>query len=197
MTIRFNLALRIILRIVIISVAVLVTVSVRAMFHVQSERITGITFLASAVGLYLIFERVLPSVYAQSDRNAPKSWTKKVFTFADAVAVNVHDVAAAQQWYAEKLGLRYSSTKIAEATMVLGYSADDAQLYLTKISSSQRPDIQPSRPPIIFAKNLAAAHEYVSSRGVAVGPLRSDSGGNKFFRFRDLEGNELEVCQET
>jgi len=197
MTNLFNLAQRVLLKIVIISLAALVAISIRPIFHVQSNSITGMAFLASAFGLYLIFERALPSVYAQSDRQASKSWTKKVFTFPDAVAVNVHDVAAAQRWYAEKLGLRYSSTKDAEATMVLGYSADDAQLYFTKNSGGQRQDIPPSRPLIIFARNLTAAHEYLSSRGVAVEPLRSDSGGNKFFRFRDLEGNELEVCQET
>jgi catechol 2,3-dioxygenase-like lactoylglutathione lyase family enzyme len=197
MTNQFTLAQRVLLKVAIISLAALAAASIRVVFHVQRDSTTGIAFLAAAVGLYLIFERVLPSVYAQSDRRAPKTLTKKVFTFADAVAVKVHDVAAAQRWYAEKLGLHYSSTKSAEATMVLGYSADDAQLYFTKISGSQRPDIIPSRPPIIFARNLAAAHEYLSPRGVAVEPLRSDSGGNKFFRFRDLEGNELEVCQET
>src|SRR5271156_3261571 len=125
MTNLFNLAQRVLLKIVIISLAALVAISIRPIFHVQSNSITGIAFLASAFGLYLIFARALPSVYAQSDRQASKSWTKKVFTFPDAVAVNVHDVAAAQRWYAEKLGLRYSSTKDAEATMVLGYSADD------------------------------------------------------------------------
>src|SRR5712692_5605103 len=124
-------------------------------------------------------------------------WTKKVFSFQDAVTVEVRDLAAAQRWYSEKLGLHYSSTEIEEASMVLGYSHEDAQLYLVEVSGGKRSEGQPDRPPIIFASKLAAAHEYLSSRGVAVGPFQSDSGGNKFFRFRDLEGNELEVCQES
>jgi hypothetical protein len=32
---------------------------------------------------------------------------------------------------------------------------------------------------------------------IRVGRLQQDSGGNHFFLFRDLKGNELEVCQES
>ena len=45
-------------------------------------------------------------------------WTKKVLSFQDAVVVEVRDAAAAQRWYSEKLGLRYSSTKVEEASVV-------------------------------------------------------------------------------
>jgi catechol 2,3-dioxygenase-like lactoylglutathione lyase family enzyme len=124
-------------------------------------------------------------------------WTKKVFSFQDYVAVNVRDIVAAQQWYKEKMGLHYSSPDVQEADMLLGYSAEDAYLSLAKITGSERPDRRRGRPPIIFAGKLTAAHEYLSSRGVDVGDVQEDSGGNHFFRFRDLEGNELEVCQES
>jgi hypothetical protein len=33
-------------------------------------------------------------------------------------------------------------------------------------------------------------------RGTAVGPIEADSGGNQFFKIRDLEGNSIEVCVE-
>jgi catechol 2,3-dioxygenase-like lactoylglutathione lyase family enzyme len=123
-------------------------------------------------------------------------WTKRLFNSAGDVAVDAHDVAAAQRWYAEKLGLRYSSTEVEEASMELGYSPDDVVVYLTEVSGNERPDVQPRHPPIIFARKLPEAHEYLSSGGVDVGSIQSDSGGNQFFRFRDLEGNELEVYQE-
>jgi catechol 2,3-dioxygenase-like lactoylglutathione lyase family enzyme len=124
---------------------------------------------------------------------------KKVFSSADGVAVDVRDIDAAQLWYAEKLGMHYSSSEVdAEVgNMVLGYSADQIFLSLVKISGQEKPDSVPGHPPIIFAKKLTAAHEYLASRSVDVGPLQQDSGGNHFFRFRDLEGNELEVCQES
>ena len=50
--------------------------------------------------------------------------------------------------------------------------------------------------PILFSRNIVAAHEEFASRGIAVGPIQRDSGGNQFFRFRHLDGNEIEVCHE-
>ncbi|MFZ3378979.1 MAG: VOC family protein [Candidatus Acidiferrales bacterium] len=124
-------------------------------------------------------------------------WNKRIFAPSDGVAVDVVDVGAARLWYSEKLGLNYSSTKVEEASMVLGYTSDDPQVYLSEVVGNERPDVRPGRPPILFAKKVEAAHEYLSSRGVAVDPLQSDSGGNRFFRFKDLEGNEVEVCQQS
>lgn len=123
-------------------------------------------------------------------------WAKKMFSSAGDVVVDVRDVVAAQRWYSEKLGLSYSSAEVEEASLELGYSADSVVVYLVEIVGNARPNKSPGRPPIVFAKKLADAHEYLSTRGVDVGPIQSDSGGNRFFLFRDLEGNEMEVCQE-
>lgn len=115
------------------------------------------------------------------------------------MAVDVHDVAAAQRWYKEKMGLGYFSTDLdeEEGSMKLGYSAEEAFVYLLKVSNGKRPDVMPGHPPIIFARKLDAAIAFLSSHGVDVGPLQHDSAGNHFIRFHDLEGNELEVCQQT
>lgn len=123
-------------------------------------------------------------------------WMKKMFSSVGDVVVDVHNVVAAQRWYSEKLGLSYSSAELEEASLELGYSADSVVVYLVQIVGNARPNKSPGRPPIVFARKLADAHRYLSTRGVDVGPIQSDSGGNQFFRFRDLEGNELEVCQE-
>jgi catechol 2,3-dioxygenase-like lactoylglutathione lyase family enzyme len=127
-------------------------------------------------------------------------WNKKIFEPSEGIVVEVVDVEEARRWYSEKLGLSYSSKDVAEeeATIVLGYSErDDPVIYLCAVDGNQRADAQPGRPPILFAKKVESAHEYLSGRGVAVGPLQSDSGGNRFFRFTDLEGNEMEVCQDS
>ena len=52
------------------------------------------------------------------------------------------------------------------------------------------------RHVIFFAKNLEKAHQWLAERGVAVELPTTDSGGNRLFRFRDLEGNAIEVCVE-
>jgi catechol 2,3-dioxygenase-like lactoylglutathione lyase family enzyme len=121
-----------------------------------------------------------------------------MFYSGGEVAIDVRDVAAAQRWYSEKLGLGYSSAivEIDEGSMVLGYTADDPVIYLAKISDD-RPSSGPGRQTIMFARKLREAHDFLSSRGVEVGPIQNDSGGNQLFHFRDLEGNELEVCQQS
>jgi len=123
-------------------------------------------------------------------------WSKKMFSSAGDVVVDVRDVVAAQRWYSEKLGLSYASAEVDEASLELGYSADSVVVYLVEIVGDTLPNKSPGRAPIVFAKKLSDAHEYLSTRGVEVGPIQRDSGGNQFFRFRDLEGNGLEVCQE-
>ena len=194
-----NGALRIIFTFGILFFAGLFTNALRAIFHFQNDRYTGITFLVSAVGSYLVFERLFPSVYGRSGRLADRLWTKRMFYSGGEVAVDVRDVAAAQRWYSEKLGLGYFSTEVEaeEGTMVLGYSADDPVIYLAHISGDERLNSQQVRPPIMFTRKLPVAHDFLSSRGVELGPIQIDSGGNQFFRFRDLEGNEMEVCQQS
>jgi catechol 2,3-dioxygenase-like lactoylglutathione lyase family enzyme len=192
-----NLALRVFFKMVILSLAGLVTFSLGAIFHFRSDTITGIVFLASAFGLFFVIEWCFPSVYSRSGRGAHTLWTKKNFYSGGDVAIDVRDVAAARQWYSDKLGLSYSSTEVGEASMELGYSTDAVVVYLVEVSGNGGPNNKQGRPPIVFARKLADAHEYLSSRSVDVGPIQIDSGGNQFFRFRDLEGNELEVCQKA
>lgn len=132
-------------------------------------------------------------------------WGRTHFTSDGSVAAEVRNLDAAIEWYKEKLGLRYCSTKLPkdEGDAVLGYSSDELIICLVDVSRREPPpEIPvafegPKRPPILFTGKLARAHEDLSSRGIDLGPIESDSGGNQFFRFRDLEGNELEVCQET
>jgi hypothetical protein len=121
---------------------------------------------------------------------------KKVFSFQDSVAVDVRDIAAAQRWYEQKMRLDYSSTDVEEADLVLGYSAQNAYRYLVKVTGADGPDRTPGRPPIIFAGKLMVAREYLSSRGCGCRVPSRRLRWQSFFRFRDLQGNELEACQE-
>jgi hypothetical protein len=124
-------------------------------------------------------------------------WHKKLISNSDGSAVDVVDLEAARLWYAEKLGFGYSSTEDENADVVLGYSEKELIFYLSRIVDDKRPNLRPGHPPILFSKKLDDAHEVLTSRGVDVGAMQEDSGGNQFFRFRDLEGNEIEVCQDT
>jgi hypothetical protein len=50
--------------------------------------------------------------------------------------------------------------------------------------------------PIVFTKKIEKVHEEFISKGIRVGPIESDAGGNRLFPFYDVEGNSIEVCVE-
>ena len=124
-------------------------------------------------------------------------WGKPPFSIADNCAVDVRNLAAACDWYKEKLGFHEADTDREEDSgrpfKDLCISSDDTFLSLVELE----PGAFPERQHVIFyAKNLEKAHQWLKGRGVAVQPATADSGGNRFFKFQDLEGNAIEVCFE-
>jgi len=57
-----------------------------------------------------------------------------------------------------------------------------------------RDGAKPAARPIIFTRNVEKAHRWFSAQTSTTGPIETDSGGNHFFAFRDLDGNQIEVC---
>ena len=124
-------------------------------------------------------------------------WGKPPFSIADNCAVDVRNLAAACDWYKENLGFHEADTDREEDSgrpfKDLCISSDDTFLSLVELE----PGAFPERQHVIFyAKNLQKAHQWLTGRGVAVQPATADSGGNRFFKFQDLEGNAIEVCVE-
>jgi hypothetical protein len=50
---------------------------------------------------------------------------------------------------------------------------------------------------IIFTRDVENANRWFSAQTSTAGPLQMDSGGNQFFSFRDLDGNQIEVCLDA
>jgi len=124
-------------------------------------------------------------------------WGKPPFSIADNCAVDVRNLAAACDWYKEKLGFHEADTDREEDSgrpfKDLCLSSDDTFLSLVELE----PGAFPERQHVIFyAKNLQKAYQWLTGRGVAVQPATADSGGNRFFKFPDLDGNAIEVCVE-
>lgn len=123
-------------------------------------------------------------------------WGRKHFYFGDNISVAVRDVSKAVAWYQEKLGLRLTPLKSEDFDAFLGLSKDDETgLALVGIPAGQT-TANVERHPILFSKKLEACREEFASRGIQVGPLQRDSGGNSFFQFQDIDGNIIEVCIE-
>ena len=122
---------------------------------------------------------------------------KPPFVIPDNYAIDVRNLAAARAWYKEKLGLNKTKTEREDdsgrlfADMCI--SKNDSVLSLVESS----PGAATGKKHVIFyAGNLEKCHKWLAERGVTVEPIAADSGGNRLFRFRDLEGNAIEVCVE-
>lgn len=123
-------------------------------------------------------------------------WGRKNLYFGDNVSVGIRDLGRALAWYQEKLGLRLTPLTSEDFDAFLGFSKDDEiGLALVAIPAGQT-TVNVERHPILFTKRLEACREEFASRGIQVGPLQCDSGGNSFFQFQDVEGNIIEVCIE-
>lgn len=124
-------------------------------------------------------------------------WGSPLFFIGDNCAVDVRDLSASRDWYKEKLGLRESRSPREEDSgrpfVDLCLSTDEPCISLVELEPNASAD---ATHVILFTRNIEKAHQWLANRGVGVEPITSDSGGNRFFRFQDLEGNKIEVCVE-
>jgi catechol 2,3-dioxygenase-like lactoylglutathione lyase family enzyme len=125
-------------------------------------------------------------------------WGGPPFSIPDNCAVDVRNLAAAREWYKEKLGLREARDRTQDdsgrpfADLCIS-KGDGTFVSLVELEPGATPGKQHA---IFYAKKLEKAHEWLAQRGVTVESMAVDSGGNRFFRFQDLEGNAIEVCVE-
>jgi catechol 2,3-dioxygenase-like lactoylglutathione lyase family enzyme len=123
-------------------------------------------------------------------------WGRKNFYFGDNISVGVRYLDGAVAWYEEKLGLKLIPLKSEDFDAFLAFGTKDKiGLALCLIPQGQT-TVNVEGHPILFTKTIEAAYEEFSSKGINVEPIQSDSGGNRFFRFRDLDQNVIEVCRE-
>jgi catechol 2,3-dioxygenase-like lactoylglutathione lyase family enzyme len=123
-------------------------------------------------------------------------WGRKSFYFGDSISVVVRDLNRAVAWYQDKLGLRLTPLKSEDFQAFLSLTKNDEIGLALVVIPPGAAKANVEGHPILFTKTIEAAYEEFASRGVSVEPIQNDSGGNRFFRFRDLENNEIEVCRE-
>ena len=124
-------------------------------------------------------------------------WGKPPFSIADNCAVDVRNLAASREWYKKTLGLRDApDVRVEDSGRAFAdLCIEDGGVFISLLES--KPGTSAERSHIIFfAKNLEKTQQWLVGRQVFVEPITTDSGGNRFFRFQDIEGNKIEVCVE-
>lgn len=116
-----------------------------------------------------------------------------MFVRVDTVIVRVHDLRAAQQWYATMLGLSAAYVDEAEGLAVLALEGTSLTLWQLRPGEGELAR-GPGSYPILAVPDAAAAHAHLASRGVAVEAVQVGPGV-RYFGFRDVDGNRLEACE--
>ena len=117
------------------------------------------------------------------------------FYFIGAITVAVKDPKVAARWYEAVLNLNCT----------VGWDMVPTGMYNPRDAANPQPQIAfaPSpgstvlisaKRPTIFTRDMEKAHRWFSAKTSSTGPIQADSGGNQYFFFRDLDGNEIEVC---
>jgi catechol 2,3-dioxygenase-like lactoylglutathione lyase family enzyme len=124
-------------------------------------------------------------------------WGRPPFFIGNNYAIDVRNLVDSRNWYGEKLGFRethdHKEDDSGRPFADLHFGNDETFVSLVELPLGASAE---DRHVIFFAKNLEKAHQWLAARGVLVEPITSDSGGNRLFRFHDLEGNPIEVCVE-
>ena len=118
------------------------------------------------------------------------------FYFGDSISVGVRDLDRAIAWYQEKLKLRLTAIKSEDFEALLAFNKEDQDGVALVLMPPGETKANVEGHPILFTKRIEKVHEEFASRGVSVGSIQSDSGGNRFFQFQDVDGNTIEVCVE-
>jgi catechol 2,3-dioxygenase-like lactoylglutathione lyase family enzyme len=121
---------------------------------------------------------------------------KPPFEVADGYGIDVSNLEAACSWYKEKLGFR-DAPEVDEDDFgrpSRGLKLSDNGTALSLVEKNQ--ERQAQQHIIFYASKLDKARDWLVKRGIPASAVETDSGGNRFFKFQDLDGNPIELCLE-
>lgn len=115
-----------------------------------------------------------------------------IFKRIDTVFLQVSDFEQAIKWYGDVLGfkLRWKDDKGGYAALDIG----ETLLTLVRTNNNEKPVRKNNHISFNFyTSDIEQAHQYLVQNDVNVEPIIEDKDV-KWFKFQDLEGNDLEVC---
>lgn len=120
----------------------------------------------------------------------------------DSIVLCCSNVEAAKNWWIDVFNC--TEVKVPEdwdnplaSDVALRLPGEEPSILLSDRAEVQRAGVEvPGTVPVIFCNRLKKAYEYLNNRGVAVGPIQ-DGGTTQFFEIRDLEENQIEICEES
>ncbi|KOO52032.1 VOC family protein [Viridibacillus arvi] len=114
-----------------------------------------------------------------------------IFKRIDTVFLQVYDFDKAIKWYCDVLEfkLRWKDETGGYACLEIG----ETPLTLVRKSNNDEQEKNSHISFNFYTSNIDTARKHLIQSNVTVEPI-NDDGNVKWFKFQDLEGNNLEVC---
>ncbi|PFA70724.1 hypothetical protein CN378_00180 [Bacillus sp. AFS015802] len=110
-----------------------------------------------------------------------------MFSKVDTIHIQVSNLKKAKQWYEEVLELE----RVFDSGKYMVYKVGIGESTITIQEGKVRPS---SIKPILFSDALEETRLKLLEKNVEVGHIEEDEDVT-YFVFRDLDGNDFEVCQ--
>jgi catechol 2,3-dioxygenase-like lactoylglutathione lyase family enzyme len=125
-------------------------------------------------------------------------WPGGPFHFVTPISIRVKDAQAAARWYGGVLSLNcVTGWDLVPTGMTDNKNKSNPGAQIIFLPASVSPlASEATKHPIIFTRDIDEAHLWFSNQTSSTGPIQTDSAGNRFFVFRDLDENQIEVCRD-
>lgn len=114
-----------------------------------------------------------------------------IFKRIDTVFVKVKNLEKSSEWYEMVMGFHLTWSDMAGG--YVSFAVGETALTLVQIPEELELKVSESSTFNFYVSDVSEAHEYLLEKGAEPSEITVD-GNVKWFSFKDLEGNKLEVC---
>jgi catechol 2,3-dioxygenase-like lactoylglutathione lyase family enzyme len=122
--------------------------------------------------------------------------------WTDSIALCCRNITAARKFWSEVFDCKpvrvppnWGDPLPSDVALTLPGDDDPTILLIDQMEVERAGLERPNGRPIIFCNKLKKAHEHLTAKGAAPGPIQ-DGGGTQFFEIVDPEGTVIEICKE-
>ena len=125
-------------------------------------------------------------------------WPGGPFHFVTPISIRVKDAQAAARRYGRVLNLNcITGWDLVPIGMTDNKNKSNPGAQIIFLPDSGSPlTSEATKHPIIFTHDIDETHLWFSKQTSSTGPIQPDPAGNRFFVFRDLDENQIEVCRD-
>ena len=115
---------------------------------------------------------------------------------ADSFYVEVHDISPSETWYIQELGCNKTSVELAKAEGCVAFVFSKEHHRAPGVPDFVRTTAHKATK-MLYAGDASQTWKGLKSRGVSVSAVETDRQATHYSTIRGLEGNAIEVSEES